>query len=343
MKNITTKSILSPFAVALLIATTGCALDQDEAPDTANDDTQSSNYVIADNGGNQFVDAKQGADWNYADTTKRAQLRDKTTKIPSDQQPEGENENENEGGEGENEGGPTKLDRKLMHQLADAITFVSPLRVAGDLTETEFVDLDLGGVLTTSAQGIDHCRMVNFDRKTKILDISFDCGDLGDNAPTGKIRCHLSYPEAGEARLACRLTVESAIGTSTGKINVKYAFGTDSAHISLRVNAPQTLMGHINIEARHDIGNMSSFNVEGTTQEHTSHFFVTTDNTFYSVVTANVLRAGNDCRPSAGQYTIDTFDSLQEEDSDRFVLSGTAGSWIAYDGASSEVQIPICN
>jgi len=49
MNNITTKSILSPFAVALLIASTGCALDQDEAPDTASDDTQSKNYVIADN------------------------------------------------------------------------------------------------------------------------------------------------------------------------------------------------------------------------------------------------------------------------------------------------------
>jgi len=285
-------------------------------------------------------------------------------KIPSDQQPEGGNKGgENEGGEnegGENEGGenddeldnggegslpngPTELDNNLIGQLADAVIFASPLRVAGDLTEAQFVDLDLGGVITTSTQHIDGCRFVSFDDEMQTINISLDCGDLGGNAPTGNIACQLTYPTLGAAALDCRVKVQSAVGTTTGKVNVNYEFGADSAHITVHALAPQTLMSDIEVEATHDIQNLSSFNADGTTQQHDSRLFVTTDNKLYSVSTANVFRTSNDCRPAVGQFTIDTFDSWQDDDGDRFVLAGFSGSWFASDGAGSTIEIPLCN
>jgi hypothetical protein len=350
MSTITFSRALSPLALTLLVATTGCTLDQAHEPSESTNEGGPGLYLTDGNVRAEIVtsDLKVSVQDSHG-----ISLRDDEDKlVPPAPLPEGEDKHDEDEPA---EPGPSEEDTETLvdddvplsnitelagvqiRGLVDAIVFATPARMAPQLDDASFVNFDFAGATTTSAQGLANCTDHRISAESNELNIRFECQNLGDDAPSGDIRCSADFSLAGAVKLACEATLQSNLGDLAGNINVVYEINADVAVVDtqFRRNDGAQVTGHYATDEASNHTHAGSCHVQSgsvTTQK---------DGRIRAAQFKGLKRCDNACRPSLGTVTIALYEA-NEDQGTQISLVGLTSGWVATDGSSNTLTLPLC-
>jgi len=351
---------LSPLALTLLVAATGCTLDQSQEPTDTISDAGPSLYLSVSADDARITAAPAVAS---RANDRGLSLRDTSAKpTPPSPQLEGEAKNgeeeveEVEEVETPEKSGPTHPDDEVtlpvpeakernvaelpevqLRGLVDAVIFATPARLAAQLDDANFTDFDVAGAITTSKQGLSGCTTHSVSREENSLHIQFACQALGDNAPTGEIFCEPDFSNPDAVGLNCDAKLQSNLGAVRGEIVVEYEVAADVAAVDAKFRAPN----ETRIEGRYAIEGVASATQAISCQtQHGSVLVARQDRTRIAQF-KGVERCDNNCRPELGTLIFDMFEPLSDDGS-QIVLTGRTAGWSATNESMAAVVLPLC-
>jgi hypothetical protein len=332
MSHITT---FSPIVLTLLIAGTGCALEETGAPE-AQSDERPQLRVVAEDGPLRV--AVSNTDKRVSDLTVNKQVPparqpEDDSKAPVQDTPGDDKTPEGGGsGNGAPSGQSNLLNHKEREAIIDLIVAASPLNVASTIEKDNFLNFDFSGSRTSEEQGFASCTKYQYDPQSQRIRIRFECHQADVPHIGGEIKCNVSKKQK-LVEVSCMYDLDSL----PGKIDVQFDKANDTATVNVQAHVPQANSGAASITSSLDITNVS----DDVCSAESGQYTLTTDDAKYSATVTDIDRCNNACLPVDGNISFDIL-AAGDASSERYHLQKVDAAWTASDDLGQPVTMSLC-
>jgi len=329
---------LTPFAIALLWATSGCTTAVDGADFEADsiDGTARQGVTIELQPNND----KRVVPWRPSDVNEANPATDEPTPgADASNGPKIDLDDDTPVLPPSTQGTQfelSKLSQSQLDRVVDAIVFATPARVDRAVSDTSFMNFDAAGAVTTSNQRLTACHSARIDQASGKLVIEFDCSHLGGNAPDGVVRCSADYLGHGQLEFWCNASFTSAQQTTSGELAVQYSAANGHTQIDSRFRAGELEVGgRYWIDQKVDNG--------AACQLHSGHVTIASERHTRTARMFSLERCNNRCRPNNGRIIFDVTDH-QRGSTYQLDLQGMESQWSSNtaDAAGSDSTTQLC-
>jgi hypothetical protein len=317
----TTRSntILSTFALGMLIAGTGCAVDADDTMDRVR-------------AGHQTDMVDQEADLTIGSARAQGSAEQGVRFEESDESKGGLDLSEAEPGQDPvGEDAPLILSFVYLNNVVHTLQWVAPTQADRVHTDS-FVSFDMAGTLNFATQADDPTGpLYRYDASTGLLEFSY-IGSDGEHR--GTMSCSASERQGGETRARsfdCNFTVDNGQAEHSGSISLTHDLADDTMRI---VVASQDLRDEGTTSIRASYLLEDAMDPCRTINSH--HRVSTPAGSSFIATMTDVLQCTAACEPEAG--TVNFWVG-----SDQYTLSGASGEpWQKVDASGTSVVLNSC-
>ncbi|MFP6686081.1 MAG: hypothetical protein VB934_15290, partial [Polyangiaceae bacterium] len=229
--------------------------------------------------------------------------------------------------------------RPLVERLVHAIPAYLPERMETD----QFVDLDLGGGVTTDTQAGPACRRHRYDATTGLLEVELSCVNPADLAsPDGTIVCDTFIMPAtpdnpGDTLvLDCRYSIASGGGEISGQAELRHYIGADVMRVQVSAKRDGGSGEPMHVNSAHFIGAAM-----GDCNSYDSVVRVAQGDTNFSATLSDLVRCENRCVANSG--SIEVTRSEGSSYNHYTIAPGADGEWRLHTVAGVETAFSPCD
>lgn len=239
---------------------------------------------------------------------------------------------------------PTEVDA-----LTTKIASITPTHFGASFDYETFLDLDLGGIMTTDVQGLSNCRSSSYNADFAHLLINYNCEGLHSlSAPNGSMSCNFERDTVGPlkqsvARVYCNYNFATQVGELAGVLHGTYS----RPHNRLLASVDATIYTD---SADFDIDVAASFAIDRVLDNCSQysgqvHAFGATNNQVFSAELDALNRCQNSCRAAGGavKFTVTSDQSSTPSSSDTLTYLLDADQWLHVDAIGTRTMHTTCD
>jgi hypothetical protein len=320
-------SLLSTFALTVLMAATGCSLDADQGDlGTADFDAlgDSSELEVT-------VSEKDDSPLDHIEVASKIQVAGTSDKVfaPGVSAPADDGEPEAQA--------PIVLSSSYLDTVVKRIRYATPTEL-GVLKQAGFLTHSLAGAVNLASVAQDPTMSVTYqyDADIRLLDITFM---HADNTNKGSMACEVKEWKSAvshERRFECQFGVENGESETVGKVNLSHELNSDSMRFLVHTKDYRDF-GTTDVKAWLYVQRASTM----CARVQSNHRIAAAGGGLFVANMHDVVQCDDRCQPNSGRIELD-IDSGSEQKS--FTMTGVTGEpWRMLDTEGASYDVLSCH